>query len=96
MNMAEGFRVTGALAWVALLEDEECFLAHGHVSHTATRATERTQLLTHHPAAHCISMATSRPGPRMLEMSARGRGERERERQRGETADIKILRKIAS
>lgn len=89
MNMAKGFRVTGAfwslpLAWVSLQGGlEECFLAHRYVSHTATRATERAQLLshTHHPAAHCVSMATSRPGPWMLEISARGRGERGRDRE---------------
>lgn len=87
--MAEGFRVTGALAWVSLQEDEECFLAHSHPSYRA-----HTAPLTHHPAAHCISMATSRPGPWMLEMRARGREEREGEIERRN--NIKILRKIAS
>lgn len=85
MNMAKGFRATVASAWVSLQGDrEECFLAHGYVSHTATRDTERTQPFshTHHPAAHCVSMATSRPGPWMLEISARGGGVGKRETER--------------
>lgn len=57
----------------------ECFL-HTHTFPTEPPASTAKciQLLshTHHPAAHCVSMATGRPGPWMLETSARGRREK--------------------
>lgn len=92
MNMAQCFRITGALRSLLLGLPGSLFretwkkdFLHMDMFHTQpppSCAAERTQLLshTHHPAAHCVSMATSRPGPWMLEISARGREGREGER----------------
>lgn len=92
--MAKGFRVTGALLQRSHFWKMKNASSHMGMFHIQPPELQSAYSSSHHPAAHCISMATSRPGPWMLAMSARGRGEREGETERRN--DIKILRKIAS